>query len=43
MQITNYRHKDAIENAIHLVSEIGILNLLFFWNLVLVYWCFVTK
>ena len=43
MQITGSKHRDAIENAIVRVSDIGILNLLFIWSLVLVYWCFVIK
>ena len=37
------KQKVALEYAIHQVSDIGILNLLFIWNLVLVYWWFVIK
>lgn len=36
---TNSKHRNTIEYTNYLVSNIGILNLLFIWNLVLVYWC----
>jgi hypothetical protein len=49
-KITNSKHSRTTEYPNHLVvvSDIGILNLLFIWpatssvesNLVLVYWCF---
>jgi len=42
-KITNSKHSGITESADWLVSVIGILNLVIIWNLVLVYWCFVTK
>jgi hypothetical protein len=40
---TNSKHNGTTEYTDSLVSDIGILNLLFIWNLVLVYWCFVLN
>jgi hypothetical protein len=40
---TNSKHSNTAEYTNHLVSDIGILNLIFIWNLVLVYWCFVLN
>jgi hypothetical protein len=40
---TNSKHRGTIEYRSDLVSVIGILNLLFIWNLMLVYWCFAIK
>ena len=40
---TNSKHRGTTEYRSDLVSDIGILNLIFVWNLVLVYWCFVLK
>ena len=40
---TNSKHRGTIEYTNYLVSDIGILNLLFIWNLVLVLWCFAIK
>ena len=37
------KHTIAIDYAMRQVSDIGHWNLLFIWNLVLVYWCFVIK
>jgi hypothetical protein len=37
------KHRDTIEYKTYLVSDIRILNLLFIWNLVLVFWCFAIK
>ena len=42
-KITNSKDSSITEGAYWPVSFIGILNLLFIWNLVLVFWCFVTK
>ena len=42
-KITNSKHSSITECADWLVSVIGILNLLFIWNLVLVHWCFAIK
>jgi hypothetical protein len=37
------KHKVAVEYAKNQVSEIWILNWVFVWNLVLVYWGFALK
>jgi hypothetical protein len=42
-KITNSKHSHTAVNTIYLVSDIGILNLLFIWNLVLVYRCLIIK
>ena len=42
-KIKNSKHSAIIECAHWSVSVIGILNLLFICNLVLVFWCFITK
>ena len=42
-KISNSKHSRTAEYTNDFVSDIGILNLLFIWNLVLVYWCFVIK
>jgi hypothetical protein len=36
----NLKHRSTNEYTNYLVSNIGILNFLFIWNLVLVYWYF---
>jgi hypothetical protein len=40
---TNSKHGSTNEYANYLVSSIGILNFVFIWNLVLVYWYFALK
>jgi hypothetical protein len=42
-QNSNSKHREVAEYAKQQVSDIGILNLLFIWNLVLVFWCFAIE
>ena len=40
---TNSKHSGVIELMSYQIWDIGFLNLIFIWNLVLVFWCVVIK